>query len=114
MKIRLIEKEDAKKYLIMLKQLDRETKYMLYEAGERTIDESDLKQRIIRTIESESLLLIAEENDKILGFLSADRGFANRIKHSVYIVTGILKESHGKGIGRAFLKKWISGQKIKE
>ena len=31
--------------------------------------------------------------------MSAERGFDNRIKHSAYIVVGILKEYCGKGVG---------------
>lgn len=41
---------------------------------------------------------------EIVGFLSADRG-VNRIKHSAYIVAGILKEYCGQGIGTSLFNK---------
>jgi len=115
MKIRAIEIKDASEYLKMLKQLDTETKNMLFEADERKTTESETRNRIIENSESGSLTLVAEEDGKIVGFLSAERGFANRIRHSAYIVIGILKEYHGRKIGKGFFKeleKWAKDSEI--
>lgn len=102
--IRKIKLEDAGKYLNMLKQLDQETDFMLYEPGERDTSLQKMEENIRSIISSNSLLLIAEENEEIVGFLSATRGGANRIKHSAYIVTGILKAYRGRGIGTTFFE----------
>jgi GNAT superfamily N-acetyltransferase len=47
-----------------------------------------------------SFMYIVEDNEKLVGFLSAKREHINRIKHSAYIVIGITKSYTGKGIGR--------------
>lgn len=91
--IRKVKLEDAEELLNMLKQLDSETKYMMYEPGERKTSIEEMKATIEQINASNSLMLVAEEEKKIVGFLSAERGFANRIKHSAYIVVGILKSS---------------------
>ena len=107
-KIRGATPSDAGAFLTFLNQLDRETKFMLYEPGERKANEENLRSKIEET-NKDSLLLVAENEDKIVGFLSADRGHSNRIKHSAYIVIGILKDFRGKGIGNKFfeeLDKW--------
>ncbi|CUP85125.1 hypothetical protein [Clostridium baratii] len=44
--IRKIKLEDAEKFLNMLKQLDKETKYMLYEEDERNCTIQDMKERL--------------------------------------------------------------------
>jgi Acetyltransferases, including N-acetylases of ribosomal proteins len=58
---------------------------------------------------------VTEENSEIIGFLSAERGFANRIKHSAYIVVGILENYRGKKIGTKLfeeLEKWAENNFI--
>ncbi|SKC68724.1 GNAT family N-acetyltransferase [Maledivibacter halophilus] len=113
--IRKINIDDAKEFLDMLKQLDRETKNMLYEENERKTTEDEMRTQIKDILESNSLILISEMDDKLVGFLSADRGFANRIKHSAYIVIGILKEYRGKKIGsRLFqeVERWAKDNSI--
>ncbi|SDY92671.1 Acetyltransferase (GNAT) family protein [Evansella caseinilytica] len=90
--------DDAKEFLSFLLTLDQETSFMLYEPGERTTGEAELKQKIEKTREH-SLLLVAEGGEKIVGFLSASRGNVNRIKHSAYVVVGILNNYRGMGVG---------------
>lgn len=107
--IRKIEVKDSERFLKMLNQLDHETKDMMFEPGERTTTVEEMEANIKNIIRRNSLTLVAMENDHIVGFLTAERGFANRIKHSVYIVIGLLKDFRGKNIGsRLFeeLEKW--------
>lgn len=109
MVIREINEKDAENFLNMLKKLDTETKNMMYEPGERKTTVDGMKANIKNILSSNSLTLVAEENGQIVGFLSAGRGFANRIKHSAYIVIGILNAYTGRGIGtRLFeqMEKW--------
>lgn len=107
--IRKIEIDDAEMFLKMLKRLDNETTNMMYEPGERKTTVEDIEARIRNIDDSDLLTLVAEDNGNIVGFLSAERGFANRIKHSAYIVIGILKDYRGRKIGTEFfevLDKW--------
>lgn len=102
--IRQAKPADAKKYLSFLHTLDSQTSFMLFEPGERTTSEEEVRSRIENAMEN-SLLLVAESEGEIVGFLSAGRGTVNRIKHSAYIVTGILEEYRGKGIGKKLFKE---------
>ncbi|QUH26098.1 GNAT family N-acetyltransferase [Serpentinicella alkaliphila] len=105
MNIREITETDAEKYLKMLISLDNETENMMFEPGERKVTINDMKNRIIDSLSRGSLILVAEQDYEIVGFLSAERGFANRIKHSAYIVTGILENYRGMGIGKQLFLK---------
>jgi len=115
MVIRKIKIEDSEKYLSMLKKLDSETKYMMYEPDERCTTLPEIQDCIKSMNSTNSLLLVAEENSDIVGFLSAERGFANRIKHSAYIVVGILEDYRGKKIGTKMfeeLERWAENSGI--
>ena len=98
MKIRRCEINDADNMLKMLLELDKETEYMLFEADERPNDINRVKAMINQSINGDNLLLIATEDDNIIGFLSAQRGIIRKIKHTAYIVVGIREKFRGKGI----------------
>jgi RimJ/RimL family protein N-acetyltransferase len=113
--IRKINDGDSAGFLNMLVKLDSETKNMMYEPGERNTSIEEMKVSIADMYASNSLVLIAEEEGKIIGFLSAERGFANRIKHTAYIVIGILKDYRGRRIGTKLLRElvdWASANGI--
>ena len=87
MEIRKIQMEDANNYLDMLLNLDNETKFMMFEPGERPTDINIVKN------------IIAIDEANIVGFLSAQKGEYKRIKHTGYIVVGIREKYRGNGIG---------------
>lgn len=102
--LREAQPSDAEGFLSLLLQLDQESNYMLYEVGERktTIEE---KRKEIEAQIKDSLLIFAEDHGKLVGYLSAERGFAKRINHSAYIIIGIIKDYGGKGIGKAMFER---------
>ncbi|MEJ8555082.1 GNAT family N-acetyltransferase [Tepidibacter sp. Z1-5] len=107
--IRRIETKDSQKFLNMLKQLDNETNNMMFETGERKTTIEEMESNISNINNSKSLTLVVEDNGNIVGFLSVERGVANRIKHSAYIVIGILNDYRGRKIGvKLFeeMEKW--------
>jgi len=110
MLIRPIQPEDAKYFQSMLLELDKETAFMMYEPGERPENIEKMRERILNIIECGNLMLVAVSGNDVVGFLSAERGRPNRIKHTAYIVTGIRQAFQGMGIGTSFFKeldKWV-------
>lgn len=115
MKIRKCEIEDADNILSMLLALDKETRYMMFEVGERPHDVNRVKTMINQCINGGNLLLIAIEEENIIGFLSAQRGNPMKIKHTAYIVVGIREAFRGKGIGKKLfteLDLWANENKV--
>ena len=100
MNIRRCELNDADNMLKMLLALDKETDYMMFEADERPKDINRVKDMINQSINGDDLLLIAVEDENIIGFLSAQRGIPRKIKHTAYIVIGIRKNFRGNWIGK--------------
>jgi len=103
--IRNIDVNDAEAYWQMLFDLDKETKFMLYEPNERTKKLELINGLIERAVQGNNLLLVAENNGEIVGFISAQRSVPNRINHIAYIVVGVRKAFQGKGIGKEFFER---------
>ncbi len=103
----------------LLNALDIESNYMMYEPKER---ERCTNIRELRTdiqsnvINGNDFLQVASEDDKIVGYIRAERGKFQRIFHTAYIVVGILRDYCGKGIGTTLfenLDKWASEHGIR-
>lgn len=115
MVIRNIEYRDAENFLDMLLHLDNETKYMMYEPDERPKDIEYINSMIQHFESEKDLILIANVSGKIVGYLTAEKGPFNRVKHSAFVVVGILSLFHGQGIGSALFKvleDWAIQNKI--
>ncbi len=108
--IREIKIEDAAPFLQLSKQLDEETKFMLYEPGERKFTVKQQEQMIHRFIENKyATILVAVEEERIVGFILLNGNHIQRKRHVVSIVIGILQEYSGRGIGKRLFKeaeKW--------
>lgn len=105
MKIRKLEKSDGKILLTLLLALDNETTFMLYEPGERKSTSEEIESRIEAINNDGGVFLGVEQNKELVGFISASRGSAKRIKHSAYIVIGVLNKESGKGLGTKLLSR---------
>lgn len=108
--IREIKIEDAAPFLQLSKQLDEETKFMLYEPGERKFTAEQQEQMIHRFIENEyATIFVAVEEESIVGFILVNGNNIQRKRHVAGIVIGILQEYSGRGIGTKLFKeveKW--------
>lgn len=105
MTIRQIKQDDSQKYLTMMLQLDSETKMMMLEHGERKDSPDQVRDLIEERIHNRDFLFVAEEKDEIVGMIEAVKGSFQRIKHSAYVVTGILDAYSGLGIGTKFFEE---------
>lgn len=100
MEIRRLTVADSSDLLDLLVRLDNETSFMMFEPDERDTTLENMQQRLSNTNES---MLGAFDNEKLVGFISFSRGRANRVKHTAYIVMGVLSSHTGQGIGKLML-----------
>lgn len=105
MDIRKAEVNDGRRMLEMLLALDKETKYMLLEEGERSTEIGNTQRAIADIISDGGVQFIAEEKDEFIGFLTAKRGLSRKVKHTAYIVVGLRDGYRGKGIGTSLISK---------
>lgn len=108
--IRDVELKDSGKIIDLLKVLDTETEFMLYEPDERNYDLENQKQIIEGFITSPSKTMLVSENSRdITGFIVGIGGSTQRTKHNLYIVIGIKQNFTGQNLGATFfeiLEKW--------
>lgn len=107
MLIREAKPEDAKRLFELMKQVETEAHFMLMEPEERKGSPEQQRVWLERMDkESNSTVLIAEQNDgQLVGYLVVIGGNAKRVRHSAYLVIGILKEFTGRGIGTNLFQK---------
>jgi ribosomal protein S18 acetylase RimI-like enzyme len=99
-------------------QIDGETENLDREQGEAYIDETDFKKIIKEDSERvHNLFLVAEVNDRIVGFSRCEGNQLTRTSHKVEFGVCVLKEFWGYGIGKKFLEEslqWADANEIKK
>lgn len=116
--IRTAIEKDAKDLSEVRLQVDGETENLDREKGEAYIDESGFKQLIKDDIEgSRNLFLVAEVNERIVGFSRCEGTSLKRTSHRVEFGVCVLKEYWGYGIGKNLLNEsihWADSNQIKK
>jgi RimJ/RimL family protein N-acetyltransferase len=106
MNIREIQVNDAKNFSELLKNVDAQSPFMLYEEGERSTSNEKEKKRIVTMLEKKNAIIFVVESDqKLIGYVASIRGNTKRNKHVAYVVIGLLQQYRGKGIGRKLFNK---------
>lgn len=97
---------DAAELLALQHRLDEESSFMLLEPDERQTNIQQVEEMIGSFASAETSILIGAEADgKLAGYLSVRGGSVRRNRHSAYIVIGILEQYQGMGIGSGLFKE---------
>jgi GNAT superfamily N-acetyltransferase len=105
-KIRTLITKDLHGYTAFLQEIDRETSFLLWEPGERNLEVESLRHKVSQVDESQCIRLVAEEEERIIGFLVAHRGVNRRIQHRADFVIGVLRQYWGRGVGTALIDRF--------
>ena len=91
----------------LFSSLYKESDFLLMESGEFTLTIERQAEIIKEVIALDSKILLVAEMDKVLvGFLGGTGGSVNRNRHSISIAMGVLKESQRNGIGLELLSSF--------
>ena len=103
--IRKAKSEDAVGLIELFKKLDEETTFMLFEHGERiiTVEQQIARLNAFGSSQTETMF-VAESAGSLVGFSVAVGGSANRNRHSVHIVAGVLRNYWNQGFGQALMR----------
>ena len=113
MNIRIIRENDSEQFLLLGKELDEETQFMMLEPGERTITVEEQAQRIRNVLSRDNqVIFVVEHENQLIGFLGAYGENYRRSHHCVYIVIGILQNFTGQGIGKQLFEQLKNGRLI--
>jgi len=106
MNIRKINQNEAEEFLVLCKKLDKETDFLLLKPGERKITVEEQREKIEQFLETENKnIFVAENDDKLIGYLIANGGKFKRNWSSIYLVIAILQDYTGQGIGTKLLQR---------
>ncbi|MGG4395223.1 GNAT family N-acetyltransferase [Paenibacillus thiaminolyticus] len=105
--IRKAEVKDAQAFIDFCAYLDQETKFMLYEPGERGLTLEDQARRFASLYESdESIMLLAvTDQGGIAGFAAGIGSSLKRSRHAVSVVIGIRQHYSGQGLGSRLMEE---------
>ena len=104
-RIRTARPYDAAALLDLKRQLDEETAFMMYEPGERDSSVRDLAPELAATARSpNSVVLLAELDDQLVGYLELTGGSFRRSRATAYLVIGVRADAAGVGIGTGLLR----------
>ena len=109
MSIRLAGVEDAAALDHFFQQLDRETRFMLFEAGERPSDIEGQRQRLgaMQSSQNQRIWLL-ELSPELQGFAVMMGGGLQRNRHCALVVMGLRQSARGQGWGERLLKTLIA------
>ncbi|MBP0723733.1 GNAT family N-acetyltransferase [Bacillus sp. RG28] len=109
---------DAKELSKVRLQIDGETENLDREQGEGFIDVTGFEQLIKNDTENtRNLFLVAEAQDKIVGFSRCEGNTLKRFAHKVEFGVCVLKDYWGYSIGKNLLKEsiaWADSNDIKK
>lgn len=106
----------AEKYLEFLKSLDRESEYMHYREGERSMTSQGMKSRIKKQEnQGNCFTILAINHGDIVGYFSVNGGNSLATRHTASVAIGVLENWRGKGIAKNIFhiaEKMAQGKKI--
>ncbi|UOQ85775.1 GNAT family N-acetyltransferase [Gracilibacillus salinarum] len=107
MLIREIKRSDAEPFAKLINQVEQEAQYILWEPGEREVNTSSQSNVIEDFLNKGNATIFVAEEEKLTGYIMAIGGNANRNKHTVYIVIGVLNKFRAQGIGSLLINKLV-------
>lgn len=109
--------DDINEFCEFLIKLDNESKYMLYERGERDTSKETVLKNMKKSETKGDKCFIALDEDVIIGFVIAAKNKFIRTKHIATIVVGVLEDYCNNGIGYSMFQhviKWANETKVKK
>ena len=113
--VRSLLSTDAISYIEMLHGIDRESTFLLWEPGERTIDAETLSAAIEERDHTQRLQLVAEADEGLVGFLVCHRGAVRRLRHRCDFTMAVRRNQQRRGVGTLLIRSmqdWARDQGI--
>ena len=114
--IRAIEEEDAQAFSQLLILFSRETRSMLLSEQESTALSSSQLERTRQLVsDPNQQVLVALQDDELIGFAALTRGAFAKNSHSCSLMVGVVSQYAGNGVGSRLMDQalaWIAEKGI--
>lgn len=107
--LRFARRGDERPFVELLRALDTESEFMMFEPGERVITPARMRSRIVEAEKGgRERLIVAARRDAaggvaLDGFIGAIDGTGYRNEHASNLVLGVRRAAGGRGLGRRLL-----------
>jgi RimJ/RimL family protein N-acetyltransferase len=109
MEIRIADPDDAPALVDFFRIAYTESEYLLFEPDEYDTTPDQLRQQMITRAEQKSgIMLLCEQDGNVVGMVMGMRYNFRRTRHSLFLVLGVLRQWHRKGVGERLLTEIIS------
>ncbi|MEL6892872.1 MAG: GNAT family N-acetyltransferase [Actinomycetota bacterium] len=105
MEIRQLEADDGDRYVRLLREIDDESRFLMWEPGERQVSAEDIRTGLASHGDHDRLRLVAVVGGVLVGFLVAHRGQPVRVRHRADFTMAVTQQHRGGGIGTALLDR---------
>ena len=102
--------DDAQEFVELLKLVDSESEFLLWEPGERDLTVDQQRARLENSFNSattRTTVACDTTLGKLFGFCWCAAGERNRTRHELSLALALLQDYHGHGIGTALLNTQI-------
>ena len=104
-KVREITPDDAAAYLQLRLQIDRECRFMSFQADAGTLSLKHLRGRLTLMLSTDNqTIFVAEKAGELIGFLCATGGVYRHDHHNVQIVIGVRETFTRRGVGTRLMQ----------
>jgi ribosomal protein S18 acetylase RimI-like enzyme len=106
---------DAAALLALKRDLDRETRFMLLEPGERADTVQTVAADLGQAADANSVLVVAETASGLVGYVEGRGGRSRRSRLTVHVVIGVLAAASGHGVGSGLLgelESWARAHRL--
>ncbi len=115
--VREITPDDAAAYLQLRLQIDRETKFMVFQPEAGMLSPRRLRGRLELMLASDNqTILVAEHAGELIGFLCATGGVYRHDHHTAQIVIGVRQTFTRQGIGTQLMQtceRWARERQLR-
>lgn len=106
--VRTADAKDSGQIIELIQAVDCENRYMVRKPGEYQKSIEEIEQEINKAhMQENSLLAVAEVDNKIVGYIKFEGRHKERIKHKGEFSIGVSKNYCGKGIGSFLLEEML-------
>src|SRR5512147_2627835 len=102
--VREIIPDDAAPYWQLRQQIDRETEFLRFEPDDWLVTTQHVRSRIELILATDNqTIFVAENEDRLIGFLWAGGGLYRQNHHKVHLILGVLQAYARQGTGTQLL-----------
>lgn len=104
--VRVAQQQDAEKLICFVKQVTKDSKYLLLSDGEFSMN-IEQEEAWIKSSEEDpgAIILVGEIDSKVVAITNAKNGSRKRNSHIAHLGTSVAEDFQGQGVGKVMMRE---------